>query len=132
MARSKKLTDEQNKARARAQSHTYRHRSNNLPARVFNNAQRKAAKWVREEFPQQWGAFVRLAKKEEEQSATEYIPHSVKFSNGKPCSHPKGKVVAVGIMRKCTKCNEFVGAYPVEVPENKKMLQKILEAEDGA
>ena len=132
MARSKKLTDEQNKARAREQSHTYRHRSNNLPARTANRAARLAAQWVQENYPQQWGAFIRQAKKEEQEKidkGSTYTPHSVRYATD-TCPHDKVK--AVGIMRQCQNCGELLGAWPVENPSNREMLQDILEAEDGA
>lgn len=131
MARSKKLTDEQNKARARRDSHTYRHRSNNLPARTANRAARLAAQWVQEEHPQKWAALVRKAKQIEEENSTEYTPHAVRYgSNVVECPHDKVK--AVGIMRQCANCGLLLGAWPVENPSNQEMLQDILEAENGA
>ena len=129
MAYSKKLTEEQNKARARADSHKYRHKANNLPARTFNRAQRLAAQWVRDEHPQKWAAVVRQAQAVEEENTTEYTPHSVKYA-AETCPHDK--IRAVGIMRQCQNCGEFLGAWPVENPANKEFLQEILEAEDGA
>lgn len=132
MAKSKSLTDEQNKARARRDSHAYRHKTNNLPARVHNRAARLAAQWVQEAHPQKWAALVRKAKETEEGNATQYTPHSVTYgSNGKSCAHDGG-IVAVGIMRQCKLCGDLLGTYAVEVPGNRAMLQDILEAEGGA
>jgi hypothetical protein len=129
--RKQPLTQEEKRARDRAYQHTRRHKGNNITARVHNKAARLAAQWVQEEHPQKWAALVRKAKEIEEGNATEYVPHSVKFGgNGSVCSHDK--VVAVGIMRQCASCGEFLGAYPVDVPSNKQMLQEILEAEGGA
>jgi len=131
MAKSKSLTDEQNKARARRDSHKYRHKKNNISARVHNRAARLAAQWVQEVHPQKWTALVRKAKEIEEGSKTEYVPHSVKFGgNGKVCSHDH--VRGIGIMRQCTDCGELLGTYSIEVPGNVQLLQDILEAEGGA
>lgn len=128
MAYSKKLTAEQNKARARADSHKYRHKVNNLPARVHNKAARLAAQWVQEQHPVKWAALVRQAREQEKANSSTYTPHSVKFAGG--CEH--GRVKAVGIMRKCLDCGELLGAWPVEEQTNQELLQEILEAEDGA
>ena len=131
MAKSKSLSDEENKARARRDSHKYRHKSNNVPARVHNKAARLAAQWVQETYPQKWAALVRKAKEMEEENTTVYTPHSVRFGgSSKVCAH--SHITAVGIMRKCDDCGEFLGAFPVEVPGNKELLQDILEAEGGA
>ena len=129
MARSKKLSDEENKARARRDSHEYRHRVNNTPARVHNRAARLAAQWVQETHPQKWAALKRKAWEIEEGNTTQYTPHSVKFANS-TCPHDK--VTAVGIMRKCVNCGEFLGAWPVTEDYNQELLQDILEAEGGA
>jgi len=129
MARSKKLSDEENRARARRDSHNYRHKTNNVSARVHNRAARLAAQWVQEEHPVKWRVLVKKAQEIEDGNATAYTPHSVKFA-GVNCPHDK--VVAVGIMRKCANCGELLGAWPVDVPGNKEMLQDILEAEGGA
>ena len=130
MAKSKKLTDEQNRARARRDSHSYRHKTNNLPARTANRAARLAAQWVQEAHPQKWAALVRQAKAMELENTTTYTPHSVKYAKG-DCPHG-GKIEAVGIMRRCCDCGEFLGTWPVENPANAVLLQEILEAEDGA
>ena len=132
MAKSKSLSDEQNKARARRDSHVYRHKSNNVPARVHNRAARLAAQWVQEEHPQKWTALVRKAREIEEGNTTEYTPHTVKYGGNGKAVCPHNKVVAVGIMRQCADCGDLLGAYPVDVPSNKEMLQDILEAEGGA
>jgi len=129
MARSKKLSDEENKARARRDSHEYRHRTNNLNARVANRAARLAAQWVQAEHPVHWKAFVNQAKAKEAAGTTRYTPHSVRFATAN-CSHDKVK--AVGIMRQCVQCGEFLGTWPVQDESNKELLQEILEAEDGA
>lgn len=129
MAYSKKLTTEENKARARRDSHAYRHKTNNLPARVANKAARLAAQWVQEEYPQKWAALVKKAKEQEQANSTAYQPHSVRFSTS---SCPHDKVLAVGIMRKCAECGELLGAWAVNEPTNKELLQEILEAEEGA
>jgi len=129
MARSKKLSDEENKARARRDSHEYRHRTNNVPARVHNRAARLAAQWVQEEHPQKWAALVRAAKDIESGNPTKYTPHSVRFANN-DCPHDKIK--AIGIMRQCANCGEFLGAWGIENEDNKELLQEILEAEGGA
>jgi len=129
MARSKKLSDEANKARARRDSHAYRHKTNNLSARTHNRAARLAAQWVQQEHPVQWRAFVNQAKAEEAGNASTYTPHSVRFANAN-CPHDK--VRAVGIMRQCVNCGELLGAWPVDVPVNQELLQEILEAEGGA
>lgn len=129
MANSKKLSDEENKARARRDSHNYRHKSNNMPARVHNRAARLAAQWVQDEHPQKWAALKRAAWDIEEGNKTVYTPHSVRFANNN-CPHDK--VVAIGIVRKCANCNEILGAWAVEEETNKEFLQEILEAEGGA
>jgi len=129
MAYSKKLTTEQNKARARADSHKYRHKTNNLPARIHNRAARIAAQWLQENNPAQWKKCVAQAQKVEEENRTEYTPHSIRYAS-ETCPHDKVK--AVGIMRQCQNCGELLGAYPVELDENRELLQEILEAEGGA
>lgn len=130
MANSKKLTPEQNKARARRDSHNYRHKSNNVPARVHNRAARLAAQWVQEMHPVKWRALVSEARRIEAGNDAAYVPHSVRYADAKACPHDK--VTAIGIMRQCQQCGEFLGVYPVEEPLNKELLQEILEAEGGA
>jgi len=131
MARSKKLTDAQNKARARADSHKYRHKTNNLPARVHNKAARLAAQWVQAAHPAVWGRLVNEAKRLEEENTTTYVPHSVKYANMDSCPH-SGEIKAVGIQRQCQDCGAFLGSWAVEIPGNQSLLQDILEAEGGA
>lgn len=130
MAYSKKLSAEENKARARADSHKYRHKVNNLPARTHNRAARLAAQWVQEEHPQKWAALVRKAQEIETENSTQYVPHAVRFTP-ETCAHT-GKIRAVGIMRQCEDCGLLLGAWPVETPQNQELLQEILEAEEGA
>ena len=129
MAYSKKLTTEQNKARARADSHKYRHKTNNLPARTHNRAARLAAQWVQTQYPAQWKKLVQQAQQVEAEKDNKYVPHSVRYAMD-TCSH--SNVKAVGSMRQCQDCGEFLGAWAVEQPVNQDLLQDILEAEQGA
>jgi hypothetical protein len=129
MARSKKLTDEENKARARRDSHVYRHKKNNISARTHNRAARLAAQWVQDVHPQKWAALVRLAKEIEAGNTTVYVPHASRYAN---VDCPHDKVLAQGIMRQCANCGMFLGAWAVEEESNKELLQEILEAEGGA
>lgn len=76
-----------------------------------------------------WKRLVREAEQVEAENTTEYTPHSMRYASDF-CPHDKVK--AVGIMRQCQNCGEFLGAYPVENPANQEFLQEILEAEGGA
>lgn len=120
------LTVEEKRARNRRYRHTANHGKNNMTARAHNRAARMAAQWVQAEHPAKWASLVVEARKIEEENDTEYVPHSVRFA-GVSCPHDK--VIAIGITVKCTACNQIIGSVPVHDPQNKEMLQDMLEEE---